>query len=85
MQLISLNRHGFVQHLQRNILSHPKSSLLRTMTLLTDSHQLESKRRSVAMAAPHSLVHVEVLITREEALNGLLAMQMIVNRRCEAA
>jgi hypothetical protein len=55
------------------------------MTLLTDSHQLESKRRSVAMAAPHSLVHVEVLLTREEALNGLLAMQMIVNRRHEAA
>jgi hypothetical protein len=54
------------------------------MTLLTDSHQLESKRRSVAMAAPNSLVHVEVLLTREEALNGLLAMQMIVNRRHRA-
>jgi hypothetical protein len=55
------------------------------MTLITDSHQLESKRRSVAMAEPNSLVHVEVLLTREEALNGLLAMQMIVNRRHEAA
>lgn len=65
-------------------LSHLKSSVLSNMTLLTDSHQLESKRRSVAMAAPNSLVHVEVLLTREEALNGLLAMQMIVNRRNRA-
>ena len=55
------------------------------MTVLTDAHQLESKRRSVAMAQPNSLVHVEVLLTREEALNGLLAMQMIVSRRHEAA
>ena len=39
----------------------------------------ESKRRSMSMAAPHSLVDVEVLLTREEALNGLLAMQMIVS------
>jgi hypothetical protein len=31
------------------------------------------------MAAPHSLVHVEVLLTREEALSGLLAMQMIIS------
>jgi len=38
------------------------------MTLLTDSHQLESKRRSVAMAQPNSLVHVEVLLTREEVV-----------------
>ena len=53
------------------------------MTLLTDSHQLESKRRSVAMAEPNSVVHLEVLLTREEALNGLIAMQMVVNRRNE--
>ena len=51
------------------------------MTVLTDAHQLESKRRSVAMAEPNSLVHLEVLLTREEALNGLLAMQIVVNRR----
>ena len=45
---------------------------------------MKSKRRSVAMAAPNPLVHVEVLLTREEALNGILTMQMIVNRRYEA-
>ena len=45
----------------------------------------ESKRRSMSMAAPHSLVDVEVLLTIEEALSGLLAMQMIVSRRHEAA
>jgi hypothetical protein len=35
------------------------------------------------MAEPNSLVHLEVLLTREEALNGLIAMQMVVNRRNE--
>ncbi len=54
---------------------------MRLMDALHTTWEIERKRRSVAMQPNTQLVHVELLLTREEALNVLATAREITSRR----
>ncbi len=54
------------------------------MVLLTNSHDIENRRRSVAIKRAGQLTHIELLLSKEEALVVLAVAKEIAGRR-EAA
>jgi hypothetical protein len=62
-------------------LSYPITKLTLLMTTLHTTYEIERKRRSIAMQTNTQLVHVELLLTREEALSVLAVAQEITSRR----
>ena len=65
------------------IKSHPPNMVL-TMVLLTNSHDIENRRRLVAIKRAGQLTHIELLLSKEEALVVLAVAKEIAGRR-EAA
>ena len=55
------------------------------METIHTTHEIERKRRSVAMQSDGQLVHVNMLLAKHEALAVLAVAQEITNRRNAAA
>ncbi len=65
--------------------SHLVTRLNFLMQSLHTSHEIERKRRSVAMQSDSQLVYVNMLLSKHEALAVLAVAQEITSRRNAAA